>query len=75
MLSSFTRDLAGATDGHDALFLVEGLPEALGHAVVLHVLENLNERHTPRLRVNQTVVTFVKILINVYVFLVSLFPS
>lgn len=42
MLSSFTRDLAGAPDGYDALLLVQSLPETLGHAVVLQVHKNLN---------------------------------
>lgn len=42
MLSSCTRDLAGATDGNNAFLLVESFPETLGHAVVLHFLENLN---------------------------------
>lgn len=49
MLSSFTRDLAGAPDGYDAFFLVESFPETLGQAVVLQILENLNvhtETHT-----------------------------
>lgn len=41
MLGSFTRDLAGAPDGHDALFLVEGFPKAFGHTVILHLVENL----------------------------------
>lgn len=56
MLRSFTGDLAGAPDGHDAFFLVEGFPETLGHAVILQVLENLNvhtEKHTLKLRVNK----------------------
>ncbi len=45
MLSSFTRDLAGAPDGYDAFFLVESFPETLGHAVILHILVNLNNKN------------------------------
>lgn len=60
MLSSFTGDLAGAPDGHDAFFLVEGFPETLGHAVILQVLENLNvhtKTHTEATS-HQTVVRY-----------------
>lgn len=41
MLSSRAGDLAGAPDGHDALFFVESGPETLGQ-IILYVLKNLN---------------------------------
>lgn len=64
MLSSFTRDLTGAPDGYDAFFLVESFPKTLGHAVIFHVLENLNGR-TQSKSYNQIVITFVNILTNI----------
>lgn len=43
MLGSFAGDLTRAPDGYNAFFLVESFPETLGHAVILHLFEDLHE--------------------------------